>query len=112
MKVAVYLFILFTALLSCVEAQFKKNVIRSLLSPRQSTSDCIDIVPERCTKDIENATSSFFFSIICGDCNDEYIRFYECEGNTTFVEQIIGAYCAVNDDGEYCGVVYLNELAI
>ena len=125
MKVSVYLFILFTVILSCVEAQFKKDVMRSLLSPRQSTSDCDDILPEMCTKPIEekfNATntsniqdearaSSFSLSIICGVCNDEYIRFYECEGDDEVIETIRGAFCAVNDDGEYCGVVYFDEVA-
>ena len=125
MKVAVYLFVLFTVILSCVEAQFKKDVMRSLLSPRQSTSDCDDILPEMCTKPIEeklNATNtsdsadtarflSFSYSILCGDCNDEYISFFECQGNTTFIEEIRGAYCAVNDDGEYCAVVFFDDLA-
>ena len=125
MKVPVYLFILFTVFLSCVEAQFQMDVMRSLLSPRQSTSDCDDILPEMCTKPIEekfNATNtsniqdealafSFAFSIICGVCNDEYIRFYECEGDDEAIETIRGAYCAVNDDGEYCGVVYLDDFA-
>ena len=117
---------MFTVILSCVEAQFKKDVMRSLLSPRQSTSDCDDTLPEMCTKPIEekfNATNissiedygrvySFAYSIICGDCNDEYISLFECEGNnTTLIEEIRGAYCAVNDDGEYCGVVFFDELA-
>ena len=101
------------------------DVMRSLLSPRQSTSDCDDILPEMCTKPIEekfNATNtsniqdealafSFAFSIICGVCNDEYIRFYECEGDDEAIETIRGAFCAVNDDGEYCGVVYFDEVA-
>ena len=125
MKVAVYLFILFTVILSCVEAQFKKDVMRSLLSPKQSTSDCDDMVPEMCTKDIVeklNATNtsnfedlarvySFAFSIICGDCNDEYIRYYECEGDDEEIEEIRGGVCAVNDDGEYCGVLFFDEVA-
>ena len=125
MKVAVYLFVLFTVILSCVEAQFKKDVMRSLLSPRQSTSDCDDILPEMCTEPIEeksNATNtsdiqdnarflSFSFSIVCGDCKDEYIRYFECEGDDEIIEEIRGVYCAVNDDGEYCAVVYLDELA-
>ena len=125
MKVAVYLFISFTVILSCVEAQFKKDVMRSLLSPRQSTSDCDDTLPEMCTKPIEekfNATNtsnfedlalvySFAFSIICGDCNDEYIRYYECEGDDETIEEIRGGVCAVNDDGEYCGVLFFDEVA-
>ena len=126
MKVAVYLFILFTVILSCVEAQFKKDVMRTLLSPRQSTSDCDDTLLEMCTKPIEekfNATNissiedyahffSFFYSILCGDCNDEYISLLECEGNkTTLIEEIRGGYCAVNDDGEYCGVLFFDEVA-
>ena len=49
--------------------------------------------------------------MVCGDCYDEYIRFFECEGNTTFIEEIRGAFCAVNDDGEYCAVVFFNDLA-
>ena len=125
MKVPVYLFILFTVFLSCVEAQFQMDVMRSLLSPRQSTSDCDDILPEMCTKPIEekfNATNtsniqdealafSFSLSIICGVCNDEYIKFYECKGDDEAIETIRGGFCAVNDDGEYCGVVYLDDFA-
>ena len=125
MKVAVYLFISFTVILSCVEAQFKKDVMRSLVFPRQSTSDCDDILPEMCTKPlVEKLTAtntsdmddifrftSFYFSIVCGDCNDEYIRYFECQGNTTFIEEIRGALCAVNDDGEYCAVVLYDDLA-
>ena len=113
MKVAVYLFISFTVILSCVEAHFKKDVMRSLLSPRQSTSDCGDIVPEMCPKDIVDDTNIFGlnFTTLCGDCNDEYIRFFECLNLTTAVEVTRGAFCAVNDDGEYCGVRVGDDMA-
>ena len=126
MKVAVYVFILFTVLLSCVEAQFKKNIMHSLLSQKQSTSDCRDILPEMCIKPIQekiNATNTddiqdisrtlnFTYSIICGaDCNDEYIRFYECDGDDEMIEETRGAFCAVNDDDEFCAVVLFDGVA-
>ena len=91
MKVAVYLFILFTVLLSCVEAQFKKDVMRSLLSPRQSTSDCDDILPGMCTKPIQeklNATNINDIQDIARTLSDS------CEDCETYCEYILGLLCS------------------
>ena len=69
---------------------------------RQSTSNCNGIFLEMCsqpleekfhetnTSDIQGAAQflSFFYSLACGDCNDEFIEYYKCDGDDEMIEEI------------------------
>ena len=123
---AVYLFVFITVILSCVEAQFKNDFIDLHSLHSRSTNDCDDILLDLqvCTKPLEEKISatnfsdpqdfarllSFFYSVQCGDCNNEYIRYAECVGDVQFLEQS-PSFRTQNNNGEYCIVLYYDEVA-